>query len=130
MKNCLGSPPRRCILGRTSRVRHPGASRTMSQRWYTGATHGMWLALMAALLGWMFDGFEMGVFPLVARPALVQLLGLEELDRTAKELGRQADNFDKMATAPELTEQQQKGLKNQAQDYRDQSKAASAQVGE
>ncbi len=32
------------------------------------------MALMAALLGWMFDGFEMGLFPLVARPALRDLL--------------------------------------------------------
>jgi len=26
--------------------------------------------LTAAFLGWMFDGLEMGIFPLVARPAL------------------------------------------------------------
>jgi MFS family permease len=31
--------------------------------------------LAAALLGWMFDGLEMGLFPLVARPALGDLLG-------------------------------------------------------
>jgi MFS family permease len=36
---------------------------------------GRWLALTAALLGWMFDGLEMGLFPLVARPALRELLG-------------------------------------------------------
>jgi MFS family permease len=36
---------------------------------------GKWMALAAALLGWMFDGFEMGLFPLVARPALRDLLG-------------------------------------------------------
>lgn len=36
---------------------------------------GAWLALAAALLGWMFDGLEMGLFPLVARPALADLLG-------------------------------------------------------
>jgi MFS family permease len=41
-----------------------------------GAGRGKWLALTAALLGWMFDGFEMGLFPLVARPALATLLGL------------------------------------------------------
>jgi hypothetical protein len=29
-----------------------------------------WAALLAAFLGWMFDGMEMGIFPLVARPAL------------------------------------------------------------
>ncbi len=28
------------------------------------------MTLLAALLGWMFDGMEMGIFPLVARPAL------------------------------------------------------------
>jgi len=31
------------------------------------------LTLAAALLGWMFDGLEMGLFPLVARPALQQM---------------------------------------------------------
>ncbi len=36
---------------------------------------GAWLALTAALLGWMFDGAEMGVFSLVGRPALQDLLG-------------------------------------------------------
>jgi MFS family permease len=36
---------------------------------------GKWMALTAALLGWMFDGLEMGLFPLVARPALRDLLG-------------------------------------------------------
>jgi len=35
---------------------------------------GQWLTLTAALLGWMFDGLEMGLFPLVARPALRDLL--------------------------------------------------------
>jgi len=38
------------------------------------------LALVAALLGWMFDGFEMGLFPLVARPALRELLGTGTLE--------------------------------------------------
>jgi MFS family permease len=33
-----------------------------------------WLVLVAAFLGWMFDGLEMGIFPLVARPALQELL--------------------------------------------------------
>jgi SHS family sialic acid transporter-like MFS transporter len=36
-----------------------------------------YLALTAAFLGWMFDGLEMGLFPLVARPALLELLGPE-----------------------------------------------------
>src|SRR5262245_15056366 len=33
-----------------------------------------WLALAAALLGWMFDGAEMGVFSMVGRPAVKDLL--------------------------------------------------------
>ncbi len=36
---------------------------------------GKWMALTAALLGWMFDGFEIGMFPLVGDPALRELLG-------------------------------------------------------
>src|SRR3954451_9164202 len=35
---------------------------------------GKWMALAAALFGWLFDGLEMGLFPLVARPALIDLL--------------------------------------------------------
>src|SRR5262245_28096832 len=34
---------------------------------------GAWMALAAAFLGWMFDGMEMGIFPLVARPALQEM---------------------------------------------------------
>jgi MFS family permease len=33
------------------------------------------LTLVAAILGWMFDGFEMGLFPLIGQPALTDLLG-------------------------------------------------------
>src|SRR5260370_24619936 len=33
-------------------------------------TRGKWLALAAAVLGWMFDGLEQGLFPLVGRTAL------------------------------------------------------------
>jgi MFS family permease len=36
---------------------------------------GRILALIAALLGWMFDGMEMGLFPLVGKDALKELLG-------------------------------------------------------
>src|SRR4051812_26634883 len=35
---------------------------------------GKWLVLLAAFLGWMFDGLEMGIFPQISRPALTQLL--------------------------------------------------------
>lgn len=31
------------------------------------------MALAAAFLGWMFDGLEMGIFPLIARPALQEM---------------------------------------------------------
>jgi len=33
-----------------------------------------YLTLVAAFLGWMFDGLEMGIFPLVARPALRDMM--------------------------------------------------------
>jgi hypothetical protein len=33
------------------------------------------MALSAALLGWMFDGAEMGVFSLVGRQAVIDLPG-------------------------------------------------------
>jgi MFS transporter, SHS family, sialic acid transporter len=33
------------------------------------------MVLLAAFLGWMFDGLEMGIFPLVARPALRDMMG-------------------------------------------------------
>jgi SHS family sialic acid transporter-like MFS transporter len=36
-------------------------------------TRGQYLTLTAAVLGWMFDGMEMGIFPLVARPALISI---------------------------------------------------------
>jgi MFS family permease len=33
------------------------------------------MTLVAAFLGWLFDGFEMGLFPVLARPALRSMLG-------------------------------------------------------
>lgn len=39
-----------------------------------GGPSGKWLVLLAAFLGWMFDGLEMGIFPQIARSALGQLL--------------------------------------------------------
>jgi MFS family permease len=33
------------------------------------------MTLVAATLGWLFDGFEMGLFPLIGQPALKDLLG-------------------------------------------------------
>jgi len=54
-------------MGLSDKPQLPGAGGPLAGR-------GKWLALTAALLGWMFDGLEMGLFPLVARPALGELL--------------------------------------------------------
>ncbi len=48
---------------------------------------GPWLALTAALLGWMFDGAEMGVFSLVGRPAIQDLVGPQYEHDVARWLG-------------------------------------------
>jgi MFS family permease len=40
---------------------------------------GQWMALLAALLGWMFDGAEMGLFSMVGNAAVADLL--EELGK-------------------------------------------------
>lgn len=44
-----------------------------------GIGRAQWLALTAALLGWMFDGLEQGLFPLAGRPALRELLATEHV---------------------------------------------------
>ena len=41
----------------------------------TPSARDRWLVLAAALLGWMFDGFEQGLFSLVGQPAVTDLLG-------------------------------------------------------
>jgi MFS family permease len=38
----------------------------------------LWLALLAAWLGWMFDGMEMGLYSLIIHPALKELLHTED----------------------------------------------------
>lgn len=40
----------------------------------SAAPKGAVAALIAAFLGWLFDGFEMGLFPLIGKPALQDLL--------------------------------------------------------
>src|SRR5438270_1859101 len=58
------------------------ASRTPIEARKTGSDvesaigRGQWMVLAAAFLGWMFDGLEMGIFPLVARPALQEMAGV------------------------------------------------------
>jgi MFS family permease len=44
---------------------------------------GKWMALVAAFLGWMFDGFEIGMFPLVGPSALDALLSDEATSNPA-----------------------------------------------
>ena len=39
-----------------------------------GTSRGAWMALIAALLGWLFDGAEMGVFSMVGRAAVQDML--------------------------------------------------------
>ena len=51
------------------------------------SSRGRNATLIAALLGWMFDGFEMGLFPLIGRPALKDLLAGTE------QAGSEADWF-------------------------------------
>ncbi len=41
-------------------------------------TRDQWLVLVAAFLGWMFDGLQQGVMPLVARPMLQDLLHVQD----------------------------------------------------
>jgi MFS family permease len=47
---------------------------TAATRETASRTRAQWLVLAAAFLGWMFDGLEMGIFPLVARPALQSMI--------------------------------------------------------
>lgn len=39
------------------------------------SSRGQWLVLTAAFLGWLFDGYEQGLFGVIARPALHDVLG-------------------------------------------------------
>jgi SHS family sialic acid transporter-like MFS transporter len=41
----------------------------------TRITVGQWLVLAASVLGWLFDGYEQGLFGVIARPALHDVLG-------------------------------------------------------
>src|SRR5437667_2228051 len=59
--------------------RHSGCATSVWQRMNASSqpssrTRAQWLVLAAAFLGWMFDGLEMGIFPLVARPALQTMI--------------------------------------------------------
>ena len=51
-------------------------------------TRGQWLVLAAAFLGWMFDGVEIGLFPLVGRAALQDLLQVSDEQEVAAWMSR------------------------------------------
>ncbi|MES2693588.1 MAG: hypothetical protein V4773_08950, partial [Verrucomicrobiota bacterium] len=51
----------------------PSASPTRNAPANSPAPDRRNLVLIAAFLGWMFDGLEMGIFPLIARPALQEM---------------------------------------------------------
>lgn len=38
-----------------------------------------WMALLAAFLGWLFDGVEIGLYPLISKPAITELVGGAEV---------------------------------------------------
>ncbi|MCI0423224.1 MAG: hypothetical protein L0387_14595 [Acidobacteria bacterium] len=48
----------------------PRASSSVLHSPPSSLTREQWMVLLAAFLGWLFDGFEIGLFPVVARPAL------------------------------------------------------------
>jgi MFS transporter, SHS family, sialic acid transporter len=48
----------------------------------------LFAVLLAAFLGWMFDGMEMGLFPLIARPALLQMQQAHGLQITDSFVGQ------------------------------------------
>jgi MFS transporter, SHS family, sialic acid transporter len=48
----------------------------------------LYSVLIAAFLGWMFDGLEMGLFPLIARPALQQMQASQGLVATDSFVGQ------------------------------------------
>lgn len=52
---------------------HPESMKEMSLTLTDSSPRTRWAVLVAAFLGWMFDGLEMGLFPLIARPALQQM---------------------------------------------------------
>ena len=60
---------------------HESLSKASTSSW------GRWMALTAALLGWMFDGAEMGMFSMVGRDAIKDLLGPDDPSSVGKVFG-------------------------------------------
>src|SRR5580765_2707208 len=64
-----------CLRGGRTKFMKTTPQAELSRVQTSGLTGGQWMVLLAAFLGWLFDGFEIGLFPVVARPALRNLLG-------------------------------------------------------
>jgi MFS family permease len=62
------------IQARPGRESKPASQPLTPSKSHPDDGRGRWMALTAALLGWMFDGAEMGVFSLVGRAAVQDLL--------------------------------------------------------
>jgi MFS family permease len=58
----------------TQQINSAALERTVLEQPPRPGNSAKWLVLLAAFLGWMFDGLEMGIFPQIARPAINQLL--------------------------------------------------------
>jgi MFS family permease len=56
-------------------------------------TRTQWLVLLAAFLGWMFDGVEMGLIPIVGGPAVQDLLNVSDNNIIGYWMGRYAALF-------------------------------------
>jgi SHS family sialic acid transporter-like MFS transporter len=52
-----------------------------------------WYTLSAAFLGWMLDGVEIGIFPLIARPALQEMLAVQGDQQVGIWMGRMTALF-------------------------------------
>jgi MFS family permease len=61
-------------MARSDLVQDPMGASSNAPAKVSSIGTGQWMALLAALLGWMFDGAEMGVFSLVGRPAIKDLM--------------------------------------------------------
>ncbi len=71
-------------IGESALPPQPAGASVVAAAENRGITRAQWLVLAAAFFGWMFDGVEIGLFPLVARPALQELLS----DMGDAEVGR------------------------------------------
>ncbi|WP_425617133.1 MFS transporter [Anatilimnocola sp. NA78] len=59
---------------RPARDAHSAPAKLPVSEAFESSGKGRWMALTAALLGWMFDGAEMGIFSLVGRKAVMDLM--------------------------------------------------------